>query len=477
MNMVSRKISDGAAGSLSVSRASKLIRALSDVIAQSDTVTAPSGLFGFSAVIETDNTQIKSDAFDFEYDVPFDDDLVPNESTLTLYNLSDTTINNFKTGNILTITAGYGTDTGIILKGKISEVSTKHDDLDKVTTVYVLDNVDYTDEYIVEQTFTENTKASDILRWLLSRLDLPLEVFTIQRDHTYDSTTTVKGSITDNIKTYADVCGVSVYIDKQRLYCRPVWDGDNTHFTICSDTGMIDSPEPFEESNSSEEYKDTVKGYNISMLAQHRMHTAAIVDVSAREHSGTFRVCSGTHTFDGLSAVTEIKCISEISTEIEETTLSSTSSGSSDSTPSSTAESVVAMSETQIGVAETGDNLNKYGAELGMNGVAWCGIFVGWCIKQVVGLAPGFNYASAGMFAYAARNNGWGTYHAQGSGYTPQRGDIFIVNYNGASYADHIGFVRSSSGSSFTTVEGNLSDKVGTRTLNSASYTFVTPPY
>lgn len=470
--------------SKNTNKVSMLIQSMNIALSASDTaIELPKGQFGFTALIETDKTALRSEDFDFEYDIPFDDDLVPNEAKITLYNLSKSTRNNFKKDNILTITAGYGADTGVILKGKISDTNTKHDDLDLVTTVYVLDNVDYTDSTIIEQTFSENTKASDILKSLLAMLKLPIEVFKIQRDHTYENTTTVKGSITDNIKNYADVCGVSVYVNKQRIFCRPIWDGDNTHFTICSETGMIGSPEPFEESSTSEQYKDTVKGYTIKMLMQHRMNTAAITYVSSKDCSGTFRVCSGKHTFDGLSAQTEIKCISDISTEIVETSSSASSSSSSaNSSGGSTslkAEAVIQIAEGEIGTAETGNNNNKYGKALGQNGVAWCGLFVAWCIKQACGSLPGFNYASALAFAYAAQHNGWGTYHAQGSGYTPKRGDIFVRNYNGTAFSSnaHVGFVRSSSGSSFVTVEGNSSDKVNTRTLNSASYTFVTPPY
>ncbi len=456
---------------------SKLVKALDMVLDENSERSSPDGMFGFSAVIQTDKTVLSSSMFDFEFDIPFDDDTVPNEAEITLYNLSQNTINNFQNGNTLTITAGYGTDTGVVLKGKISAVKTKHSGVDKVTTVYVLDNIDYDDDDIVEQTFTGGVNASYILETLLKQLNLPIAVFQVQRDHLYDKDVSVKGSKTEAVKKYADVCGVSVYIHKQQIYCRPIWDGDNIHYTVCADTGMIDSPEPFEESNTSEEYKDNVTGYKIKMLFQHRMATAAIVEVSSKDYNGSYRVCSGTHSFDGLSATTEIKCIENISTEIVQQD-TDTAYGIVGGT-SAIADRVIQIAEAEIGTTEIGgNNNNKYGRELGQNGVAWCGIFVAWCLqKGGLGL-PNFNYASAGMYAYAARKSGWGTYHALGSGYTPKRGDLFISGYNGTDWAQHIGFVRDdSTGSTFVTVEGNSSDKVATRTLNNSDYTFVTPPY
>lgn len=302
------------------SNVSRLVDALHLALSNGDsTPAAPEGLFNFSAVIETDKTILSSKDFDFEFDIPFDDDTVPNEAEIKIYNLSQQTLNNFRKDNILTITAGYGTDTGIVLNGKISAVKTKRSGVDKITSVYVLDNADYENIDIVEQTFTAGTAASYILKTLLQKLKLNIAVFEIQRDHKYDKDESVKGSITEAIKKYADICGVSVYIHKLQIYCRPIWQGDNIHFTICAETGMIGSPEQFEEENTNEEYKDNVTGYKIQMLFQHRMATAAIVDVSSKDGNGSFRVSEGTHSFDGLSATTDINCIENINTTIIKT--------------------------------------------------------------------------------------------------------------------------------------------------------------
>ena len=197
---------------------SRLITALNLALSSENlSPPVPDGQFGFSAVVETDKTILSSKEFDFEFDIPFDDDTVPNEAEIKIYNLSQQTLNNFRKGNTLTITAGYGADTGIVLNGRISSVKTKHSGVDKITTVYVLDNADYEDLDIVEQTFTSGTTASYILKTLLKKLNLNIAVFEIQRDHKYDKDESVKGSITEAIKKYADICGVVVYIHKLQI--------------------------------------------------------------------------------------------------------------------------------------------------------------------------------------------------------------------------------------------------------------------
>lgn len=307
-------------------KASRLVTAIDTALAQYDKAELPKNAqFGFRAILQTpyvilENKNPDNDymGFDMEFDIPFDDDAIANEAEFVVYNLSDSTANKFKVGNTICMTAGYGNDTGVIFDGYISKVKTVREGVDRVTTIYALDDVKYTPQMLKEKTYAKGVKASTILKDLIDRLGLPVEVFKPQRDHTYDSETKVEGSITENIKEYSDVCGVSTYIYKQRVYCRPIWDGDNLHFNINANTGMIGSPEPFEEENSSEKYTDKVYGYNISMILQHRLATAGIVKVDSVNYSGEFRVTSGTHSYDGLSATTDFKCIEKIDTTKEE---------------------------------------------------------------------------------------------------------------------------------------------------------------
>ena len=58
--------------------------------------------------------------------------------------------------------------------------------------------------------------------------------------------------------------------------------------------------------------------------------------------------------------------------------------------------------------------------------------------------------------------------------------EVIFLYYTGNDFSasGHVGFVRyDSDGGTFDTVEGNSSNRVNTRTLNTASYTFVTPPW
>ena len=146
-----------------------------------------------------------------------------------------------------------------------------------------------------------------------------------------------------------------------------------------------------------------------------------------------------------------------------------------------TASEVIRIAAGQVGTQETGDNMTPYGAELGQNGVPWCGQFTYWCMYKAGMEKLPFNYLSAAAYAYAAECGIWGTYHAQGSGYSPKQGDIFVLNYRGGDYEydAHVGYVAEDAPGNgwFNTYEGNASDQVMAKARAVDDYTFITPPY
>lgn len=288
-------------------KASNLITALNQSLEMF--TLEPKGMFGRRAEIQCGNLKLDSEQFDFEFEVPFDDDTEANECTITVYNLTKNTINVFKYNSRITITAGYKGDTGVIFSGFVSKVATKKEGTDKVTTIYALDDMDLKERDIVDVTYAAGTTASYILRDLISRVSLPLAVFSVRRDWTYKDETKVDGGLMASIKQYAEVCGISVYINKGKIYARHISEGDNIYFTVNESTGLIDSPEEFEEEVTAEDYKDVITGYKFKMLLQHRMNTAAIIDLASMNVSGRFRVRSGKHIFSPSECITEAEVI------------------------------------------------------------------------------------------------------------------------------------------------------------------------
>ena len=118
---------------------------------------------------------------------------------------------------------------------------------------------------------------------------------------------------------------------------------------------------------------------------------------------------------------------------------------------------IIEIARAEIGQKENPENSNKtkFGKWFGLDGVAWCGIFVSYCYHHAgqplgnIGYTKGF----AGCMTAVA--------HFRKSGKitkTPTPGDIVFFDWNGDGRFDHTGiFIRRIDAVSFETIEGNTS--------------------
>lgn len=288
------------------SNVSKMITAIKKADEQIDTEIR--GQFNQVVVIQSENVTIRNSELDCEFTTSFDDDLAANEAEITVYNLTDRTINQLINNAKITITAGYGSDVGIIFSGFITSKKSYTEGVDKVIEIRAIDDRNRQEKEVESISYGLGRKASYILKDLCGRVGLPIAVFKTARDHTYSDEVTVDGDLFEAIKQYATVCGVSAYICKSKIYVRPLNDGDNTRFKLSADTGLLSVSE-FEEENTVEEYTDVIKGFEVEMLLQNRIQTASIIELDSKNYKGKFRVKSGEHSYSGTDFITKAKII------------------------------------------------------------------------------------------------------------------------------------------------------------------------
>jgi hypothetical protein len=262
-------------------------------------------LFGRYTEVKTGNVTLNSKDLTIEFEVPFDDDMEPNESKVTIYNLSQNTVNQIKRKENITINAGYKKDHGVLLSGYISKVENTKQIPDFKTTIYILDTKSFDTKKTVKKSYKKNIKASHILKDLTASLGLKVAVFKLPKDKVYPKGYSVSGEVINTLHKIAKDCGASVYFNKGQLYIRSLKEGDDSRFKLSSDTGLIKSPEPFEEEKDGE----TVKGYKVVCLLQYRMTTASIVEIESKTANGKYRVRKGRHYWNGDSYYTEMEVI------------------------------------------------------------------------------------------------------------------------------------------------------------------------
>ncbi|WP_079908279.1 hypothetical protein [Paenibacillus sp. 32352] len=243
--------------------------------------------FGRFAEVIIDDMIFSMDTYNLEATVPFDNDPLPNESEIKLWNLSPETIERIKRGSISGINAGYRGDVGLILHGYVSKVATKWSGVDKITTIYVLDSEDLSERKVADVAYAEGTLASYILRDMAAQLGLPIAQFQLNQDYRYEDGYTANGEVTKIISDVAADCGTSAYVNKGQLYIRNLRIGADDVFALSSETGLIGSPEPFED--------EDFQGFNLKSQLQYRITTASVIDVKSRLFEGRVHVRSGSH--------------------------------------------------------------------------------------------------------------------------------------------------------------------------------------
>lgn len=270
---------------------------------------APDGLYDQKITLKTGDVTIKNDEIDLEFSIPFDDDTEANEAEFVVYNLRNETINAMAKNAAISITAGYGNDTGVIFSGYISKKKTVWENGDKITTIWAIDNNGKKETTLTTLSFGSGTKASTILKKLVEMTGLPIAVFETRRDYQYKEKVTVDGGLMDNIKQYAKICGVAAFMCKSKVYVAPLSYGNQDTFNLSTDTGLLSSNE-FEEEVTAEDYTDHITGLEIEMLLQHRVQTGSIINVSGGNVKGSYRVKEGSHEYDGNNFITKVKAIS-----------------------------------------------------------------------------------------------------------------------------------------------------------------------
>lgn len=120
-------------------------------------------------------------------------------------------------------------------------------------------------------------------------------------------------------------------------------------------------------------------------------------------------------------------------------------------------EKIVSIAAAEVGYSETPPNSNKtkYGKWFGLDGLAWCGMFVSWVYHRA-GLPLGrIGY----LRGFAGCQTAVAYYRKRGELVTdPQPGDIVFFDFNGDGRHDHTGiYVKKISATQFEAIEGNTS--------------------
>ncbi|MCY6957901.1 phage protein [Clostridium brassicae] len=233
---------------------------------------------------------------DIDFSIKFDSDTIPDEAEVTLYNLSPTSVAQISKGTGIIVNAGYGTDTGTILSGVISDVFTSQNGVDKETKIKALN---ITQQYLnktIYKTYHAGVKADYIIASLLALAgNLKANTLQLSNNVTYQRGFVASGKILNNLTRIARDCNSRFLVRGSAINFIPNQQGFQMGFLLSASTGLI-SVDKIDKS-------DSVATHKIEMLLNHAIAPYSLLQIKSKDLNGTVLVIEGEHKSDFTTSV------------------------------------------------------------------------------------------------------------------------------------------------------------------------------
>ncbi|MDU3009551.1 MAG: hypothetical protein E7B42_01150 [Peptoniphilus harei] len=250
-------------------------------------------------------------ALEIDFDIPFNDKEEPDVSEVTIYNLSEDSINEIKKQGYCIVNAGYREmgNKACVVSGDIEDVTTDWEGLDKVAKIKVSDGGKEWRQAKLNKTYAEGTKASLIMQDLCGVLGYEVVEIKPKEDITYKLGKTIKGYCSDNLKRLVKDTKSKMYINKKRITIRDEKKGNDIGFLLNTESGLVGNPtlnkddsedktDLRESEKEKKKNKEEKKTWKVTCLLNAKIETDSIIKIESKTCNGQFRVVSGKHTKD-----------------------------------------------------------------------------------------------------------------------------------------------------------------------------------
>lgn len=254
---------------------------------------------------------------EIDFDIIFSDGKEPDVSEVTIYNLSDDSINQIKKDGYCIVNAGYKHmgNKGNILSGDIEEVTTTWQGLDKETKIKVTDGGKKRRKAKISKTYKENTKASFIMRDLINVMGYEIVELKPKKDKVYKLGKTVNGFCSDILKMLVKDTESKMFVNKNRITIRDQEKGYETGFVLSPESGLVGSPSLNRDNTGDKapdvstdkekkENKKEKKTWEVRSLLNPKIETDSLIMIKSKVLDGKFRVIKGKHTKDFETVIT-----------------------------------------------------------------------------------------------------------------------------------------------------------------------------
>ncbi len=258
-----------------------------------------------AATLVIGNNKYDLDGLDFSFEIPFEDSDEPPVATVKVTNLSASTRRSIKKNDPVVLNAGYEGNVGCILVGKAVGLKHKQNNMDWTSTLTVQPCADEILGRLINKTYTENMKASAMVRDLLNIFGVEVAKCELSVDVSYPRGRVCRGNLKQVLTEIVVSECKSRFIVRTtgQIYITKADDGINNGLILTPATGLLRSDEeqvpiPIETKANSQKTGEDRDDDTISRSCLLNYHVAAaeVVKVQSSDLNGKFIVVKGKHS-------------------------------------------------------------------------------------------------------------------------------------------------------------------------------------
>lgn len=230
----------------------------------------------------------------------------------------------------------------------------------------------------------------------------------------------------------------------------PLFSDEALHLAAMQEAGVIRAGMQIAISSVyvGDTYAEAVVEENITYVKEGKAQTEVVEHIiTVYTADDTTPIIASDGFYESFSGFTSCSYLSE-----------ATAATTTVTSPGGSSLCIIHVAEGEIGYAETGTNITKYGQWYGGNGQPWCAMFVSWCANQA-NVSTSIivkNWGCDRHMNHFKNNSRFYMSAAYGGTTAPQAGDIIFF---GPSQSDstHMGIVTGSDSSKVYYIDGNNS--------------------
>ena len=238
------------------------------------------------------------------FTINFDSDTIPDETDLSIFNLSDDSIANIKSGQDLVINAGYGTDLGNVFAGVIQYASLEQNGVDRELKIHAINVSDNYLSTTINYTYGAGVTSEHLIRDILGYVGIIPNVVNLASPQTYQLGFCANGKIIDIVRRIANDADSKVINRNGSLYIVADYSGaEDIEWQANAKNGLVDI-KPIDDAS-------TPAKYTIKTLLNHAIQPYVLFNIDSTTFQGTAIAMEGSHVCGGLSGdfYTETKII------------------------------------------------------------------------------------------------------------------------------------------------------------------------